>query len=299
MTALVSAFSRAYHSENNNLKIFNDSIAKKLFSEQEYTQIGKSMAQGILFFNPSFTGNDDEALRWIVDNQLSPSPLGRAAYTERMLENAVSIGAKQYLIFAAGYDTFAYRQPEWVKKLTIFEIDHPLTVIDKQKRLRKACLQLPDNVIYVNADFTDETWDSTLRKQRAFDRDKISFCSLLGLSYYLSTETLKKLLAAIARNIPTGSLLVFDYPDQDTYTANAGKRAQKQVMLASATKETMLGSYSTDAMDSLLSNCGFLLYEHLMPNDITMQYFKDYNIANPLQPITAFDNVNYCLAVRR
>jgi len=27
--------------------------------------------------------------------------------TERSLENAVKIGAKQFLIFAAGYDTFA------------------------------------------------------------------------------------------------------------------------------------------------------------------------------------------------
>jgi O-methyltransferase involved in polyketide biosynthesis len=35
MTALVSAFSRAYHSENNDVKIFNDSVARLLLSEQE------------------------------------------------------------------------------------------------------------------------------------------------------------------------------------------------------------------------------------------------------------------------
>lgn len=38
------------------------------------------MSKGIQFFNPQFKGNKDEALRWIVDNYLSPSPLGRAAY---------------------------------------------------------------------------------------------------------------------------------------------------------------------------------------------------------------------------
>lgn len=68
MTALVSAFSRAYHSENNDIKIFDDSVAGSLLSEEEYNQIAKSMAQGIQFFYPGFTGSDADALRWIVDN---------------------------------------------------------------------------------------------------------------------------------------------------------------------------------------------------------------------------------------
>jgi len=135
MTALVSTFSRAYYSENNDVKIFNDSVAKLLLSEQEYNQIEKSMAQGIQFFNPAFCGNETEALRWIVDNQLSPSPLGRAAFTERALENAVKFGTRQYLIFAAGYDSFAYRQPEWASRLQIFELDHPLMSMEKKQRI--------------------------------------------------------------------------------------------------------------------------------------------------------------------
>jgi methyltransferase (TIGR00027 family) len=135
MTALVSAFSRAYHSENNDVKIFNDSVARLLLSEQEYSQIEKSMTQGIQFFNPGFNGSDVDALRWIVDNQLSPSPLGRSAFSEQALKNAVNSGARQYLIFAAGYDSFAYRQPEWASRLHIFELDHPLMSMEKQKRI--------------------------------------------------------------------------------------------------------------------------------------------------------------------
>lgn len=56
MTALVSAFSRAYHSENNDVKIFNDSVARLLLSEQEYSQIEKSMTQGIQFLTLDLTG---------------------------------------------------------------------------------------------------------------------------------------------------------------------------------------------------------------------------------------------------
>ena len=40
MTALVSAFSRAYHSVNNDVKIFNDSVAGLLY-RTEYSQIEK------------------------------------------------------------------------------------------------------------------------------------------------------------------------------------------------------------------------------------------------------------------
>ncbi len=95
MTVLVSVFARAYHAENNTERIFNDSVAKQLLSEEEYNQIANSMSQGINYFNPSFKGDRQEALRWIVDNQLSPSPLGRSAFAEKALENAVRIGTKQ------------------------------------------------------------------------------------------------------------------------------------------------------------------------------------------------------------
>lgn len=159
MTALVSAFSRAYHSENNDVKIFNDSVARLLLSEQEYSLIEKSMAQGIQFFNPGFSGSNVEALRWIVDNQLSPSPLGRSAYTEQALKNTVKFGAKQYLIFAAGYDSFAYRQPEWASRLQIFELDHPLMNMEKQKRINSIYENKPDNLTYLPVDLTCVTLD--------------------------------------------------------------------------------------------------------------------------------------------
>lgn len=60
----------------------------------------------------------------------------------------------------------------------------------------------------------------------------------------------------------------------------------------------MLASYSYQQMEKLLSDCGFLIYEHLNPTQITDQYFSEYNKANPSHRMTAFDNVNYCLAVK-
>lgn len=298
MTALVSAFSRWHHSTQNNIKIFDDFLADKILTEEEKQQIGFNMSNGIGFFNPTFKGTKEEALRWIVDNQLSPTPLGRAAWAENALETAVKIGATQYLVIAAGYDTFAYRQPTWAIKLQIFEFDLLSMIEDKQKRVQNISEKRPNNLTYVAIDLAKELFSEKLCSCKNYNKNELSFCSLLGISYYLSKEHFKSLIQNIANSVLNGSTIVFDYPDQFTYTDQAGERAKKQSMMASGAKETMLASYSYDEISELLADCGFLIYEHLTPNEITKQFFNNYNIANTDRLITAFDNVNYCLAVK-
>lgn len=299
LTALVSAFSRAYHSINNKEKVFDDYLAKDIITVGEYEQISNNMSEGIKYFNPSFNGTKEEALRWIVDNQLSPSPIGRAAFAEKSLKNAVQIcGAEQYLIFAAGYDTFAYRQPNWASKIQIFEIDHPFTASDKQKRIQSLASEKPINLQYISIDFTENNWKNNLIACSKFNPNKMSFCSLLGISYYLSKEIFTNTLSIISSIIPEGSAIVFDYPDENTYTKEAGYQTKKQVAMANSSKEKMLASYSYLDIEELLSSCNFLIYEHLTPDEITEAYFKKYNQVNPKHPMKAFDNVNYCLAIK-
>lgn len=299
MTALISAFSRAYHAQNNEVKIFDDSVARHLFTDEEYRQISNNMSAGIGFFNPAFEGKPEEALRWVVDHQLSPTPLGRAAFAEQSLERAVRIGAQQALIFGAGYDTFAYRQPPWADTLTIFEIDHPATAKDKQERLNRAHIAIPAHVHYVAADFTKEGWETALLEHKRFDRSKISCCTMLGLTHYLSKQTWAGLLSTIGHVLPEGSSILFDYPDENSYTEQAGERVTKQAMLAAAANEKMLASYSYGEMEHLLSAYGFLVYEHLTPQELTEQYFAAYNQANPTHRMQAFEHGNLCLAVKK
>jgi len=298
LTALVSAFSRAYHSGQYTEKIFDDHLAKKIVTADEYKEIASNMSKGIGFFNPSFLGTPDEALQWIVNQQLSPSPLGRAAFAEKSLENAARFGARQYLILAAGYDTFAYRQPDWASNIEIFEIDHPVMSIDKQQRIQRFITHKPENLHFVAADFTEHNLESALLSNKSFDQNKISFCSLLGISYYLPQQVFIEMINTISRNVPKGSSIVFDYPDEYTYTDKAGERVKKQRAMVSVANEKMLASYSYTEMEKLLANHNFLIYEHLTPDEISEQYFKKYNQANPEHSMTAFDHVNYCLAVK-
>lgn len=298
-TALTSAFSRAFHEAYNSARVFDDPIAKLLLSEEEYSEIGQNMAQGILFFNPGFSGDEQAALRWIVEQYLAPSPLGRAAFAEQSLCTAVDSGALQYLIFGAGYDSFAYRQPFWADRLHIFEIDLPSVILDKQQRLSRAKIPLPRNLAFVSADLTNTSWSTALLSCPSFCRSHRSFCSLLGLSYYIGVEKLRALLLKICGLVPSGSQVAFDYPDENSHTPQAGERAKKQVMLAAAAGEPMQPGMSSGELETLLSECGFRICENLTPSDITARHFSRYNAAHPAHPMTAFDNVNYCLAVKK
>ena len=60
---------------------------------------------------------------WVVG--MRSHVLLRSRYTEDRLAEAVGRGVNQFVILGAGYDTFAYRQPEWANRLRIFEVDHP------------------------------------------------------------------------------------------------------------------------------------------------------------------------------
>lgn len=109
LTALVSTFARAYHYKNNHVHIFEDPLAEKMLTAEEYAAISENMAQGISYFASGFQGSREDALRFIVDHQLSPSVLARSAFCEMAVGNAVMLGCRQIVIFACGYDTFSLR----------------------------------------------------------------------------------------------------------------------------------------------------------------------------------------------
>ena len=286
MTALVSCFARAYHYKNNEYRIFSDPYAEKILSKKDYQNIALNMSNGIKFFNPNFVGNEEEALKWIVDNQLSPSILARSIFTEKALMSATKIGCRQYLIYASGYDTFAYRNN--IEGLSVFEIDRKEMIDDKKKRLLHNIID-SSKINYIECDFTELDWINS-----KYNKEIISFNSLLGISYYLTKEEFKNMIINISKIISNGSTLVFDYP---TYTLD--EKCQKNEILAEAANEQMKSKYSYRDIEKILSDNGFLIYEHLSNKEINDNYFEKYNLLNPNHKIYAPIGVNYCLAVKK
>ncbi|MGE8006632.1 class I SAM-dependent methyltransferase [Lysinibacillus sp. NPDC093216] len=297
LTSLISAFSRAYHSQFDTPKIFDDYLAQELITQQEFHDIQTNMVQGIQFFNKEIAeklnGQTEELLKWIVQTQLSPTPLARAAYCEKVLLNEVLLGLQQYVILGAGLDTFSLRNPEFESILEIFEIDHPATQEFKKKRLAKVNLKLPSNVHFVSMDFTKKFSYQNLMDS-GFDNKK-TFFSLLGVSYYLTKDEISSLIDHLFANVPTGSSIMLDYADEKLFKEQGiSNRVNNMVKMAAAGGEPMKSCFTYEEMEKMLENSGLLIYEHLSPDTINELYFdnrKDY--------LTAFETIHYVHAVKK
>ena len=295
ITALMSAFGRAFHAENEEHPVFADHLAKNLMTAEEYAAVQGYLLGGAQFFEPELDPAEQTPkalLRRLVNVHIAPSPLCRAAYTEKALKTAVLTGTKQYVILGAGMDTFAFREPEFLSKYRVFEVDHPLTQADKLERIARAGWTVPDNLAFVPVDFTKDSLTERLIAA-GFDPSAKSFFSWLGVTYYLSAEAIDTMLSALSSLCADGSSLVFDYPDENFFDAPE-KRVQNTMMMAKAGGEPMQSAFSYSALEKLLETHGFLIYELLTPDDIQKNVIDKAGA-----DLKAFEHVNYCLAVRK
>ncbi|MFD2133980.1 class I SAM-dependent methyltransferase [Pseudogracilibacillus auburnensis] len=296
LTALISAFGRAYHSKFDTPKIFDDYMAEKFISQQEFKDIKENMVKGIQFFSKNiaekYKGNTEELLKWITQVQLSPTPLARAAYCEEVLLHEVKLGAKQYVILGAGLDTFSYRHPEFENSLEIFEIDNPTTQQFKQNRLKEVELDIPNNLHFTPMDFTKTfTYNDLINE--GFTKQK-TFISLLGVSYYLTKTELSSLLEHLFSEIPEGSSIVFDYADEKLFEEKGvSGRVENMVKMAAASGEPMKSCYSYSEIEKTVEKSGLFIYEHLTPADINDRYFKNRD-----DYLSAFETIHYMHVVK-
>ncbi|MDD5952268.1 MAG: class I SAM-dependent methyltransferase, partial [Oscillospiraceae bacterium] len=195
----------------------------------------------------------------------------------------------QYVLLGSGFDTFPYRQPDWAKRMTIFEVDRPEVIEEKQKRLSQSGIDVPDNVNFIGADLAEENWIKQLLSHPDFSPKAKTMCSLLGLVYYLTREAFSALVQSLSI-LPEGSGVVFDYPNQ---------LSGKLPALAHGASAPMMAFYSERDLTALLSAQGFRICEHLSPLEAAEQFFRLHQLANPDSTLTAPPHVSYCLSVRK
>lgn len=283
MTALVSLFARAYHQKNKDIKIFDDLLSIKLITEKEYEMIGLNMSQGISFFNPTFKGSKEEALKWIVDHQLSPSVLVRSAFCKEAIEEMKEKGCQQYLDFASGYDSFAYY---YQNQMHVFEIDKKEIIEDKRQRCKDVDIE---NIQFLSIDLSQENWINTLL-QSDYQEDQLSISSMLGLSYYLTKDEFKKMLKQLSKYLLKGSHLVFDYP-----SIQESKETKINEMLAKEADESMKAKYSFAELKEILNQCHLTIIQHENHQTVTEKYISNYNVYYKDDPIKAPEGVCYCV----
>lgn len=293
ITALMSAYARAYHAENDPNPIFADGLARQLMSDQEYADMGSYIFSGMDFLAPdkkdSFA-NYHAALTYLIGTQFAPTPLARARFCEDSLRTAFRTGTEQYVILGAGLDTFAFRERELVQAYPVFEVDHPLTQFAKRKRVERAGWPLPENLRLIPVDFAKDSLSAALL-EAGFDPDKKTFFSWLGVSYYLTEKQIAATLSELSTLCCKGSSLVFDYGDEGLFNSPV-RRVKNMLAMAAAGGEPMRSCFDGATLVRLLEENGFQVYEWLHPQDIQAQYFTG-------RDMTAFEHVHYVNAVHQ
>lgn len=287
LTAKMSCFARAFHRRANTCPVFDDTAAEALLGS-DYAEIARNLSAGVGFFLPGFAGTPEESLRAIVDGQLAPPVLARSAFCETALTEEIAVGCEQYLLLAAGYDTFAIRHADTA--LSVFELDLPEMLCDKRQRAERAGLR--SCAVYIPCDLAASGWVGRLTDS-GFAAGKKSFAALLGISYYLRKEDFRALLRTAGQVMASGSAVCLDYPSTEDSRSAAVASA-----LAQAAGEPMHARYAPEEMRSLLDDVGFSVAEHLSPEEMTRRFFAEHNQSAPEHPMKAPEGVRYVLARR-
>ncbi len=190
----------------------------------------------------------------------------RSRFAEDKLAEAQ--GTNWYVLVGAGYDTFAFRQPDWARRVRIVEVDHPATQAAKQEMLRVAGIETPENLTFVAADFTCETLLDMLDPLQIAPDDSVYF-SWLGVTMYLEPAAVDATLAAMAataRNVRI--CLSFKQPTNESISQDV-----RFAEAVASIGEPFLSLFTPEEMADKLAAHGFRAQEFLTADIARSRYF--------------------------
>ncbi|CAG0973268.1 Putative S-adenosyl-L-methionine-dependent methyltransferase [Anaerolineae bacterium] len=277
ITALITAYFRAYHATHDSPRIFDDFLADRLFAADEHMTYDQNLAGLLKLINPErAAANPDQAtaLACVMQTYSGPITLSRSRYTEDRLAGLIDRGVRQDVILGAGLDTVAFRRTDLLDRLHVFEVDHPATQALKHQRLAALGRPYPSQLHFVPIDFLTQRL-STVLHASAYDPQALTFFSWLGVTYYLSREAIFDTLCDVAALAPAGSSILFDYMDADAFIPErAARRIQLMQTIAGQVGEPMQTGFDPSTLAADLQQAGLRLEEDLGPAEIDARYFR-------------------------
>jgi methyltransferase (TIGR00027 family) len=234
LTARGAAVYRAIHQTHEGAAIFRDPFAEKILDADTRATLDEIAA------DPSQRG-----IRFFI--------VSRSRFSEEALAVSVARGARQVVVLGAGLDTFSLRNP-W-PDVRVFEVDFPATQAWKRERLNEGRLAIPETLTFAPVDFEREGLADGLARA-GFRRDQPAFFQWLGVSMYLTRETVISTLGFIA-GIP-GSAVAFDYTEP-LENQSPERRARLTAMAegAAARGEPWLSFFDPPELAAILREKGF------------------------------------------
>jgi len=194
----------------------------------------------------------------------------RSRFAEDRLADAVRRGVRQYVLLGAGLDTFALRQPEWARRITIVEIDQPATQAAKRARLAELGIAVPSNVVYHPVDLETTTLREALLAA-GVDVNTPVFFSWLGVTMYLTEDAVDQVLGTVA-HLPRGTEIVLTFATPPDPLEEPARLSFAQ--RAAEVGEPWITFFTPEAIEARLRSSGFSTVTFLTPEDARARYFN-------------------------
>jgi methyltransferase (TIGR00027 family) len=211
--------------------------------------------------------------------------LARARHMDAIVRREASAGINSLVILGAGYDTRAYRMREELSGVRVLEVDRPATSEDKRVRLTRALTSIPENVAFVEADFTEQDLLERLADHGHRLSDRTLFL-LSGVSMYLPEAAMLKLLDQVAAHTSERTSLLFDYIDADVLVEPERFYGKEWVPYATKVGEEPSWGIPAGGTEVLLADHGLCLSSDLDADELAGRYLRRTNgstVARPFQ----------------
>jgi methyltransferase (TIGR00027 family) len=244
-------------------RLFEDPLAKGFLGPEGYAWFLLSLVPLVGRFVP-----------WHIDRKwpgVRPSAIGRTCWIDDQLYNALKDGINQIVILGSGYDCRAYRLRD-MGKTRVYEIDHPDTLREKVRHLKRLLRFIPENVTFVEVDFASQDFTEMLNISR-FDRTIPTFFLWEGVMHYLTAEAVDLTMRSIRSLSAPGSRLVFTYIHRGLLDGSVsfGEMGDVPNMLQKSGEVWTFGLYP-DELSSYLSKRGFTLVVDIGSREFRAHY---------------------------
>ena len=297
ITAKLCLFARAFHSNFGKNKIFDDYLSFDLMGREQYEEIGQLIEND--FELSKFNRNAcfcHKSIKDVLYKYILPIPLSRIKFAETELSNFAKLkgamgGKIQYVICGAGMDSFGFRNE--LGNIKIFEVDHPDTQKYKLSRIKELEWNIPQNLTFVSVDFAKDSLKEKLL-EKGFNENIPTFTAILGVSYYLTLPVFEQTLKTVSEISPNESKVIFDFPDETTFSENQASRVMELAKVTEKLGEKMLYGFSVEEIVSALERNSLQVAMHYDPQTIQKLYFEGRN-----DGLKAYENVHFMMAEKK
>jgi methyltransferase (TIGR00027 family) len=236
-------------------------------------------------FARGFAGfaTDQELIDWFSASPLSRLPYMRSVFSlrSRWVEDELAAtveqgGVTQYVILGAGLDSFAYRRPDLMDRITVFEVDHPGSQAWKRERAAELGLQAPARLVYAPVDFEHQTLAEGLG-QAGFDFGAPVFVSMIGVAMYLTRAAVLRTWRDIATLSRAPVTFVLECPRSLDELSEADAETVRTTAAEAAAQvgEPWITFFGRNELKEVLRSSGFSKVLNFDPAAAHARYLHD------------------------